>query len=381
MNARVNDRKSIGLAVVGCGVVGRIRATLAKDFPGIGWIGLTDMNAKVGNKLKDDIQADYFTTDFRELIARPEVNAVIIATSTWAHADPAFAAVERGLPMLIEKPLATDARESAAVLDAINSAGVDAVVGYTQRFRRRFLAVKERVDNGQIGEITAVVTRAFMNRMAPTGEVRLTKDRRYLTPMVVSGTHSLDMCMWIMGGAAKPVSIFARSTDKILRGIGVKDATFGVFTMDNGAIWSMNICWALPKEWPGAVYGLEIGIVGTKGVVDIEDTHRDVVMASEYSQGSAYRPDNFAMEAQRNVDFLTSFPPGDMYDGELWGPMREETNSWFQRIYSGKRTPHATAAEGHRNLMLTMAMDLSAKRGTELKLPIDPAELMAGLDQ
>ena len=47
--------------------------------------------------------------------------------------------------------------------------------------------------------------------------------------------------------------------------LGTKDATFGVFTMADGTIWSMNICWALPQEWPGAVYGLEIGIVGTKG--------------------------------------------------------------------------------------------------------------------
>ena len=307
------------------------------------------------------------------------MDAAIIATSTWAHVEPTLAAVEHGLPMLIEKPLATDARESASVLAAIESAGLDAVVGYTQRFRRRFLAVKDRIDSGQIGDVTAAVTRAFMNRMAPTGEVRLSQDRRFLTPMVVSGTHSLDMCLWLMGDA-KPVSIFARSTEGILSDLGTKDATFGVFTMDSGAIWSMNICWALPKEWPGAVYGLEIGIVGTKGVVDIEDTHRDVVMASEFSQGPAYQPEDFDLEARRNVDFLTSFPPGDMYDGELWGPMREETNSWFQRIYSGKRTPHATAAEGHRNLMLTMAMDLSAKRGSELKLPIEPDELMAGLE-
>ena len=61
--------------------------------------------------------------------------------------------------------------------------------------------------------------------------------------------------------------------------------------------------------------------------------------------------------------------------------MREETNSWFSRIYSGLRTPHATAADGHRNLVLTMAMDLSAKRGLEVKLPIGPDELMSGLEE
>ncbi|MBT4203870.1 MAG: Gfo/Idh/MocA family oxidoreductase [Rhodobiaceae bacterium] len=375
----MNERKQIGLAVIGCGVVGRMRSTFAKDYPGIGWIGLADINEDLGKKLKDDIEADYFTSDFAELIARPEVDAVIVATSTWSHVDPILAAVERKLPMLIEKPLATDAVQSAMVLKAIEDAGVDAVVGYTQRFRRRFLVVKERIQTGHIGEATAVVVRAFMNQMAPTGELRLTQDRRHLTPMVVSGTHSLDMAMWMLGDQAKPVSVYAKSTDKIMGAMGTKDATFGVFTMEDGTIFSMNICWALPKVWPGAVYGLEIGVVGDKGVIDIEDTHRDVIIASELNQGPAYRPDGLKIEANRNVDFLTSFPPGDLHDGELWGPMREETNSWFGRIYLGKETPHATAAEGHRNLVLTMAMDLSAKTGREIQLPIDPVELMKGL--
>jgi predicted dehydrogenase len=377
----MSDKKQIGLAVIGCGVVGRMRATLAKDFPGIGWIGLSDVNEKVGHQLRDDIDADFYTDDFRELVARPEVDAVIIATSTWAHVEPTLAAVEHGHMLFIEKPLATDARESAQVLAAIEAAGVDAVVGYTQRFRRRFLVVKQRIESGQIGEFTAATVRAFMNRMAPTGETRLTQDRRFLSPMVVSGTHSLDMSMWLMGDAAKPVSVYARSTEKILTDLGVKDATFGLFQMEDGGMFSMNICWALPKVWPGAVYGLEIGIVGTEGVIDIEDTHRDVILASDHNpQGPAYNPDGLNLEAVRHVDFLTSFPPGDVYADELWGPMREETNNWFQRIYNKKATPHATAAEGHRNLMLTMAMDLSAKEKREIELPISPDELMERLE-
>ena len=375
----MSEKKQIGLAVIGCGVVGRIRATIAQEYPGIGWIGLSDKNEKLGQKLKEDLGADFFSNDYKELIERPEVDAVIIATSTWAHAEPSILAANAGHTLFIEKPLATDARESAQVLSSIKENKVDAVVGYTQRFRRRFLVVKEKIQSGQIGNVRSAVTRAFMNRMAPMGEVRLTQDRRFLTPMVVSGTHSLDMCLWLMGDNAQPVSIFARSNDSVMSELGTKDATFGVFTMEDGAIWSMNICWALPKEWPGAVYGLEIGIVGTKGVIDIEDTHRDVVMATEVPQGPAYNPEDFTIETHRNVDFLTSFPPGDNYNGELWGPMREETNSWLQRIYLGKNTPHATAEEGHRNLLLTMAMDMSAKLEKEVKLPIAEKELMEAL--
>jgi len=365
-----NIKKEIGLAVIGCGTIGRVRAILARDYPAVSWLGLCDLKEDLGKKLAEDAQADFFTTDYKELLKRPEVNAVIISTDENFHTGPTLAAIEQGHDLLIEKPLATDVKESSAVLKAIQESGVDALIGYTNRFRRRFLAIKERLMTGQIGDVTAVVTRALMNRMVPIATVRRTDQRENLTPMVVSGTHSLDMSLWLMEGR-EPVSIYAASSDKCLREWGTKDATFGVFTMDDGSIFSMNISWALPVVWPGAVYGLEIGIVGTKGVIDVEDTHRDLVLASELPQGAGYKPEGYEPGFDRHVDFLTSYPPGDICQEQIWGPMREETNSWYARVCTGMDTPHATAADGHRNLVLTMAMDLSAARGEALKLPID----------
>ena len=361
----------LGLAIVGCGTVGRIRASCARQFPGISWLGLCDLREGVGRALAEDTQADFFTPSFEELLRRPEVDAVMILTDENHHTEPTLAAVEQGHSLFIEKPLATDPRESAQILAAITAAGVDACVGYTQRFRRRFLTIKERLTAGQIGEVHSVITRAFMNRMVPIATIEKTSDRRNLTPMVVSGTHSLDMSMWLMEGKT-PISVYARSTDKVLGRLGTKDSTFGLFTMDDGAIFSMNICWALPVVWPGAVYGIEIGIVGTKGVIDIEDTHRDLVLATEEPLPAGYTTREFEPPMARHVDFLTSYPPGDMWNNQLWGPMREETMSWFARVMMGIETPHASAADGHRNLLLTMAMDRSARLGREIGLPIDP---------
>ena len=139
--------------------------------------------------------------------------------------------------------------------------------------------------------------------------------------------------------------------------------------MDDGTIWSMNISWALPEVWPGSVYGLEIGIVGTEGVIDIEDTHRDLVLASNIAQGAGYTSREYSPPQGRHVDFLTSYPAGDIQGGQFWGPMREETNTWYTRLCTGQVTPHATAQDGHRNLLMTMAMDLSAKEGKEIILP------------
>ena len=366
----MNNKKQIGLAIVGCGTIGRIRALMARDYPGIGWIGLCDINSDLGNKLLDDCKADFFTKDYNELLKRTEVDAVIIATDENHHFGPTMAAIEANASLFIEKPLATDLIESRQVLDAINVAKIDAVLGYTQRFRRRFLAVKQKLNDNNIGDVTSVVTRAFMNSMVPIATVRRTNERKNLTPMVVSGTHSLDMSLWLLEGK-NPKTIFAQSVDKKLQSHGTKDATFGIFTMDDGTIFSMNISWALPTVWPGSVYGLEIGIVGTEGVIDIEDTHRDLVLASTKPQGHGYNPSGFEPTVDRHVDFLTSYPPGDIYNNQLWGPMREETNSWFQRLYIGSDTPHATANDGHKNLVMTMAMDASSKIGEKIEISDD----------
>ena len=367
--------KEIGLAIIGCGTIGTVRANLAREHSAIGWLGLCDIDEELMAGLAADTEADFTTADFRELVARPEVTAVIVATDENAHEAPVLAATEHGHALFIEKPLATDPLASARVLEAIESQGVDAVVGYTQRFRRRFITARQRIREGQIGDVTTVVTRALMNRMVPVATLARTQERATLTPMVVSGTHSLDACLWLVGDK-QPVEVFARSSDRVLGELGTKDATLGIFTMADGALWSMSISWALPVVWPGSVYGLEIGIVGTEGIIDIEDTHRDAIVVSERPQGAGYQPKGFDAGAPRHVDFIGSYPPGDMAEGRLWGPMRDETMTWFDRLAKGHATHHATAADGHRNLMLTMAMDLSARRGTSVKLPVDPEELL-----
>jgi predicted dehydrogenase len=178
----------------------------------------------------------------------------------------------------------------------------------------------------------------------------------------------------VADGGQAPGSVYANSVDEVLGERGTKDSTLGVFTMDDGSVFSMSISWALPEVWPGAVYGLQIGIVGTRGALDIEDTHRDLVLASEENQWSGYNPEGFAPEFTRNVEFMGSYPPGDEYRGDLWGPMREETQSWFRRIYRGEDTPHASAYDGHRNLLLTKSMDLSAARGEPVELPTAVAD-------
>ena len=126
-----------------------------------------------------------------------------------------MAALERKLPMLIEKPLATDLARIARRARRDPESGVDAVIGYTQRFRRRWLVAKEKVRTGALGDVTMVTSRAFMNRLVAIDNYKRTDNPPKISPMVISGTHALDIVMWLME-AKKPVEVYARSVDKAL---------------------------------------------------------------------------------------------------------------------------------------------------------------------
>ena len=271
--------KGVGLAIVGGGRVGLFRGEVAARHPAVEWIGLAEKNPNRAGEVAPKISADFVTQSHVELLKRPEVTAAIICTDEHLHVDPIMVALERGIPLLIEKPLATRLDESARVLKAIKDAKVDAVVGYTQRFRRRWLAAKEKCRTGALGDVTLVTARAFMNRLVAIDNYKRTDDPATISPMVISGTHMLDVCMWCLEGKT-PVEVYARSIDKVLGPLyqGI-DATAGMITFDDGTLFHLAMSWGLPITWPPAVYSLNIGIIGTTGALTIDDTHSDIVLA------------------------------------------------------------------------------------------------------
>src|ERR671928_1283315 len=105
--------KRIGLAIIGAGRVGLFRGEVAARHPAVDWIGVADLKPDRAKLVGDKCQAEFVTSDYRELLARPEVTAAIISTDEHLHVDPIVAAVERKLALLIEKPLATELAERA----------------------------------------------------------------------------------------------------------------------------------------------------------------------------------------------------------------------------------------------------------------------------
>mgnify|MGYP003335638475 FL=1 len=374
-------RTSIGLAIIGCGDIGKARAQFARMYPAVEWIGVCDVNLDLAKLLAEEIHADFVTNDASELLSRSELNAVIIATNETAHFIPVSLAIERKLSLFIEKPLAVEFKQSKELLNKIMCHNIDAVMGYTQRFRQRFLIVKEKLVNNQIGALTSISARGLLNRAIANMVLSRANDHTNITPMVISGTHMLDMCLWL-AGECKPKKIFAKSTDKVFGNAGSKDTTMAIVEFDNDILLSVSHSWAAPENWPGGVYGMQIGLIGTEGIIEIDDMHKDVILASNQHQPAGYKKKSIDKEdvlsinyQSRNVDFLTSIPFGQRSQSEMWGPIREETFSWFHRLMTGAKTPHTTAKEGHENLAICMAIDLASKTGSLIDIPADLNDL------
>ena len=279
--------------------------------------------------------------------------------------------VERGVPMLIEKPLATDLGESARVLKAIDDARLDAVVGYTQRFRRHWLAAKEKVRTGALGDVTMVTSRAFMNRLVAIDNYKRTDEP---DDDLADGDlrHPRARHLHVVpGGEDRRSSVYARSVDKVLgptyQGI---DATAGMIMFSDGSVYHLNISWALPVTWPGAVYSLEVGIIGTTRRAH---HRRHPSRHGARGVGAAGGRLRAGREpAGRLHGQLSARRHGARRVARTDGARRPM--SWLNRMALGVPTQAATAAEAHNRLMLTKALDLSAKRKQPVKLPLEPGE-------
>jgi predicted dehydrogenase len=364
----------VGLALIGGGRIGEFRSRIARLHPQVDWIGVAEIRPDRAKQIGTAVDLDLVTEDYLELLDRPEVTAAVVCTDEHLHEGPLQAVIDRGLPVLIEKPLALNVEASARLLDGLEQGGIDAVMGYTQRYRQRFMTAKDRIGRGALGEPTLVTARGFLNRMVSTDMYESTDLGSGLTPMTMAGTHMVDLVMWFLAGRTL-TRVQATSKDRVYGPrYGGQDLTACILEFDDGTVCNIVFCWTLPTSWPGAVYSLDLAVVGTNGVLTIDDTHRDIVMAVSDPQLEGYVP-----RADRRVDFLGSYLPGDMALGHLRGPMHEETISWLNRLSLGQPTHHASAAEGHERLLVTKIIDLAARTGQAVTYP-PSAEVLAQLD-
>jgi len=357
-------RKELGVAVIGSGRIGSLRARLAARHPSVGFLAVSDIDPARSRALAELTAADFHSTDNDEVIARPEVNAVIVSTPEHEHVAPVCRALELGKPVLMEKPLGLTLRDADAILDTVEKTGGSLRIGYIRRFKRCFARAKEQVLQGHLGRVVGGTARVY-NTRAQAFEIL--KRNPEATPVVDVLTYFVDLMLWFLEGNP-PVEVVARGQTGIFKeaGYSVPDVTWAIVTLADGAVINLGISYALPAHYPILGQSDRVELLGTEGTMIIDDDHMDHILYSDKGIPHAYVPDH-----QVNMAFLGSNTAGDWAVGDFWGPLGNETRAWLDHLVTGQPTVHTTPQQARINLETTIAIERSARDGKPVRLPLE----------
>jgi predicted dehydrogenase len=360
---KMTKAREIGLGIVGSGRIGTLRARLAAGHAAVGKIVVSDLDPANATKLAGLVGGRSHGDDNLAVIDDPEVTAVIVSTSEGEHFKPMLAAIERGKPVLVEKPIALTVREADQVLDALKKYGGTLRVGYSRRYKERYQIAKEQVVKARLGTLTGGAARVFNSR---SQALAMLKRNPHATPVVDALTYYVDLMNWFFEGR-KLVEIYARGQTGVLKqaGYDVPDVSYAVLTYDDGAVVNLGVSYALPEKYPALGHAARVEVVGTAGVLILDDDHTDQIMYSETGVPHVYLPNHNV-----NMVFLQSGTPGDWALGEFWGPIANETRAWLDFLATGRPCTLATPQDARATLEATLAIEHSMRIGSAVTLPL-----------
>ena len=346
----------VGIAVIGSGTIGRLRAEICHRHPSVDFLAVCDIDESKARRLAEDCEADAWSVDPADLIAREEVDAVIVATTENAHFDPAMTGISGGKPVLVEKPFTIEPDEAQKLIAASEEYSVPVYTGFTQRFRRRYLAIMEHVAKGHVGSVTSAKATIYLTQAVARAVISRSLTT---TPSINTLTYLIDLLMWYLGGD-RPVSAYARGSQGAIHDeYGSPDSTWSVLSFEDGLVANLGVSWELPEFWPAYVASMDFELFGRNGVISVKDDHRDVLMASRKPVSSPYTPD-----VEMSVAMLGSYMPGDWALGEYFGAMKDETFAFINSVGTHRPDPIlATAQDGLDVLVVSRAIDESVRTG------------------
>ena len=184
------------VAIIGCGLIGHKRARVLA--PG-SLRAACDTDGSRAAELAGSYGAQS-STDWNAVVARPDIDVVIVATPHDALAAITAAAAEHGKNVLVEKPAARAAHELDAVRDAVARTGAKVRVGFNHRYHRAFRRARSIVDDGGLGELTHV-----RGRYGHGGRLGYEKEWRFDPQIsgggeaIDQGMHLVDLARWFLG--------------------------------------------------------------------------------------------------------------------------------------------------------------------------------------
>ena len=318
---------TVNIGFIGSGGNARAHMRHVRAVPDSRIVATCDIVEEQARSAAADVGAEAYT-DYRRLLDHPDLHAIYISVPVFVHGEIEFAAIERGIPFLVEKPVAMDMPMAREIERRVQEKGHLTAVGYQLRYggtvdlAREILAGEAiGLANGRYWCGTGAGDPAhWVRQMAKSGG-----------QLVEQATHTVDMMRYLAGEISE---VYCASTNQVLKEIDCPDFNAVSLKFENGAVGSLTTSWATNQGWNNA------------NVVDI--LFRDALMHWTYSK-------------------LTVYQGGEAIEHPLPSPTIDEVFINAVRTGDGSaiRSPYSDAVT---TLAVTLAMNRSARENRPVRI-------------
>ena len=286
----MSDKVTVGL--IGAGRIGRLHAEhLAFRIPQANLLAVSDIILEAAQKCAAELGIPTATRDHRVIMENPDIEAVIVCSSTDTHSQMIEEAAGAGKHIFCEKPIDHDLARIDRALAAVDKAGVKLQIGFNRRFDPNFRRVRELVAAGKIGK--PHILRITSRDPAPPPIAYIKVSGGIFLDMTI---HDFDMARYLIGSEVKDIYVAAGvMVDPAIGAAGDVDTAVITLRFKNGVIGTID-------NSRQAVYGYDqrVEVFGSGGAVSADNNYPNTAIVSDGQSIHRDLPLNFFME--RYVD-------------------------------------------------------------------------------
>jgi UDP-N-acetylglucosamine 3-dehydrogenase len=330
--------RAIRWGVIGIGRFGAVHARVLSALPGVELAAVCRRDEVLCRRAAAEFCAERAFTDYRQMLASSDIDAVSVTTHWQEHYEIAMAALDSGKHVLLEKPMAATSQQCRALVAAAARARGRFMTAHVCRFDPRVTLAKAAIDQGRIGQVVSM--HAKRNLPKAPGSLRLDK----ISPLMGDGVHDADLMMWFLGTA--PLRVYGRHVrvDQFRH----PDIGWAMLEFGDQAIGVIETVWRLPENTP-TVIDAQMEVIGTEGALAIDCAHTGLTILDA---NGLKMPDTAYWPKQH---------------GRLVGALAYELEYFANCIRTDRAPDVITAVEAARAVMVIEAAERSAALGQVLE--------------
>lgn len=231
------------LAIAGFGLIGRQHAKAIGESDHAELVAVIDPS-ETGQKAGADLGAKVFA-DLDQFFGAGGADGILLATPNTLHVEQGLQCVEQGIPMLIEKPIATRSSDAWALVERAKQQDVPLIVGHHRRHSPLMQSAKTAIEDGKIGDIRAVQAMCWLYKPDSYFDEADWRKKPGAGPIAVNLVHDIDLLRYLCGDVKTVRAVASPS----LRGYQNEDVASALLEFESGAIGTITVSDSIVSPW------------------------------------------------------------------------------------------------------------------------------------